>query len=423
MPPSLGAGGDDDGCIRSRGAGCLRMGMGVYGAAGGGPLAPTRRGGCRCCASGVAGDAGDNGGSADGGWRGVDCSGGGAAAGLYGMSADELLQLLWQCAGLRALEFAPALPHMAASHRYMQLTPHNLAAWVSLLVDLEVQSPARLLAPCPAFLLIPLEGPHCGGGDDGGQDLYDSPAGHEEHGGRDESAAEPAGGASAGLPPPAALRGGGYAASCARFVRHLRDVLLMEEQEVFGLLSRLPSLALVEPESVDAAIVYLSLLLKSAGAGHRLGLAASPTDYMPPEAAPHPTGVAPQPPLAARPRHDGQPPNLRQRLQQPSQPTPQRFQPPSSLSEEAELDLALYRCLRRAPGVLAMPRDHMSYTLQRLSYDGAMGHTEMCRLLCAVPELLLAAAEELRPPPQEQEQRQQHEWQQENAAGEEQATA
>ncbi|GIL56330.1 hypothetical protein Vafri_11685 [Volvox africanus] len=43
------------------------------------------------------------------------------ATGLYSMTNDELLELLFQRAGLQALQFAPALPHMAASTRYMQV--------------------------------------------------------------------------------------------------------------------------------------------------------------------------------------------------------------------------------------------------------------------------------------------------------------
>jgi hypothetical protein len=53
----------------------------------------------------------------------------------------------------------------------------------------------------------------------------------------------------------------------------------------------------------------------------------------------------------------------------------------------------LYRFLRRAPAVLAMTRAELSYGLERLLYDGGLDYVEMCRLVCAVPELLPAAAE------------------------------
>ncbi|GLC68272.1 hypothetical protein PLESTF_000670300 [Pleodorina starrii] len=302
-------------------------------------------------------------------------------AGLYGMTNDELLDLLWQSAGLQALQFAPALPHMAASQRYMQVSPHNLAAWVSLLADMEVRSPAAVLASCPAFLLVPLT-------EDEQQQQHAQ--GHREQP-QQEQEHEVGYAAAAGSPPLAAaavlsscpadgggpVRSGGpeyggpaYGTACRRFVAHLRDELLMDERHVFGLLARLPSLALVPPARLDEALVYLSVVLKGAGPGHRLG----------PEAAAAASSSAQQ---QGQQGHGPPPPK-------PAPP------PPPPLSEEAELDLALYRFLRRAPAVLAMTRADLSYTLERLSYDGGLDdYVGMCRLLCAVPELLPAAAARL----------------------------
>ncbi|KXZ42954.1 hypothetical protein GPECTOR_109g197 [Gonium pectorale] len=228
----------------------------------------------------------------------------------------------------------------------MQVSPANLAAWVSLLADLEVQFPAALLAPCPAFLLVPLTDPEECGAESGAVQEYGGPS---------------------------------YGEACARFVRHLRDDLLMDERHVFGLLARQPSLALVQPWQLDEAIMYLSVVIKGAGRGRRLG------PQRPSTTAGGGEGGAAKGPTAA---------GYARLPQRPFASSPSA----SPLAEEAELDAALYRFLDRAPAVLGIPRSGLSYVLLRMSYDGGLEHGDMCRLVCAVPELLPALARLLLPP-------------------------
>ncbi|GFR46137.1 hypothetical protein Agub_g7652 [Astrephomene gubernaculifera] len=347
----------------------------------------------------------------------VKCGGNYRSAGLYGMNEDELLELLWQSAGLRALEFLPALPYMAASPRYMLVSPSNLAAWVSLMTDLQVQSPAALLAPCPAFLLVPLATSEQGAEYDKGEDVvYGSSQDCED-----------------------------YGSACRTFVFHLRDELRMGEEQVFGLLARRPSLAFVPPAQLDAVIAFLAVVIKGAGRGHRLG---SPVARPPPLSPPSPAlsgGSAPKEPRSpaalwqalhelsaaagdvrlpyilrcqeqqlqgglveqcgeSSHSHDGDGNDYVEGTAHENEGSLLRREADGraeagELSEEAELDRALYRFLRRVPEVLAIRTEDLSYGFQRLSYlsctsagTGGLGYVDMCRMLCAVPELLPAVA-------------------------------
>ncbi|GLI60243.1 hypothetical protein VaNZ11_002332 [Volvox africanus] len=269
------------------------------------------------------------------------------AAGLYSMTNDELLELLFQRAGLQALQFAPALPHMAASTRYMQVSPDNLAEWVSLLVDLEVQYPATVLAPCPAFLMVPLTHDPPGVPPSSSSiPRLDSP---------NDAASRPL---VARLDTGFRYGGPEYSECCRRFVGHLRDTLLMDEREVFGLLARFqneeasPPLASLPPASV-------LLTYPQVPAAEGAGLEETPTSS----------------------HHNASGPACARRSQ--------------SLSEEEELDLALYHFLRHAPAVLAMTQTELSCALEWLSAEGGLDYLEMCRLLCAAPQLLLAVAARL----------------------------
>ncbi|KAG2483413.1 hypothetical protein HYH03_017720 [Edaphochlamys debaryana] len=284
---------------------------------------------------------------------------------MYGVTDDEVLEMLFQHAGLRALEFAAALPNLQASPRYLALSPSNLAAWVGLLTALEVQSPAAVLAPCPAFLMVPLEEEEEGAAGEGaageGPALPRGPAGDGARGpplGASGSGGGSAGRAGGGAEPwlDATCGGPAYAAACARFVCHLRDELGVAETEVFGLLSRRPSLAYSPPATMDAAIAYLAVVLKGAGRGHRLGTARR---------------------AGAAAAGSGSGPSTAASASTPSSTSYPGGAPPSSAAasssypypggEEAEMDAALIRFLRRAPGALALPRGALAAALARLS--------------------------------------------------------
>ncbi|PNW83754.1 hypothetical protein CHLRE_04g214433v5 [Chlamydomonas reinhardtii] len=258
----------------------------------------------------------------------------GPAAGLYDLDGDPLLQLLFEHAGLRALDFAPALPHMAASTRYMQLDAANFAAWVSLMTDLRVQRPALVLASCPAFLLMRLteEGEEQEQ-EEGSGSSSSSSSTTTDSGSGSGSGSGSSGGYSALLLAPGCGGGGpDYGAAVCRFVGHCRDVLLMREEAVWGLLARLPSLAWLHPGQVDAAIAGLAPVLKGAGRGHRLGPAQSQA----------PSSTA----SSSAPLPSTSPP--------PPAPPPAPASPSAHLTEEEELDAALYAFLARAPAVLCL---------------------------------------------------------------------
>ncbi|EFJ48003.1 hypothetical protein VOLCADRAFT_91583 [Volvox carteri f. nagariensis] len=253
------------------------------------------------------------------------------------------------------------------------VTPDNLAAWVSLLVDMQVRSPAAVLASCPAFLMVPLThtdtttthnigmydintntNAATGGGAGAGDEVKDNGENDNGSGTR---------GSETGF----VYGGPEYGTAVRRFVGHLRDTLLMDEQDVFGLLARSPPLALIPPNQIDDVIIYLALVIKGAGRGHR---------YVEGETEGEGGG------RGGGGRRAAAAGSL------PYGPPYQSVQ----LPEEVELDLALYRFLRRAPSILAMTRGQLSYVLEQLSYHGGLGYVDMCRLLCAVPELLPAVA-------------------------------
>ncbi len=58
-------------------------------------------------------------------------------------------------------------------------------------------------------------------------------------------------------------------------------------------------------------------------------------------------------------------------------------------AESADLDAALCRFLLHAPAVLACSRRDLNAALQALSAHGGVEFVPLCRLLCAVPELLV----------------------------------
>lgn len=57
-------------------------------------------------------------------------------------------------------------------------------------------------------------------------------------------------------------------------------------------------------------------------------------------------------------------------------------------AESADLDAALCRFLLRAPAVLTCSRRDLNAALQALSAHGGVEFVPLCRLLCAVPEML-----------------------------------
>ncbi|GIL56328.1 hypothetical protein Vafri_11685, partial [Volvox africanus] len=262
------------------------------------------------------------------------------ATGLYSMTNDELLELLFQRAGLQALQFAPALPHMAASTRYMQYPPG---------------------VPPSSSSIPTLDSPH---------DAASSPL-------------------VAGSDRGVKYGGPEYSECCRRFVGHLRDTLLMDEREVFGLLSRLPSLAVVPPARINDVIVYLSLVIKGAGRGHRFQYegASPPLASLPPASV---LMTYPRVPAAEGPCLEKIPASSH-----PDASGPAGARRSASLSEEEELDLALYHFLRHAPAVLAMSQNDLSRALEWLSAEGGLDYLDMCRLLCAVPQLLPGVAARL----------------------------
>ncbi|KAG2425143.1 hypothetical protein HXX76_013897 [Chlamydomonas incerta] len=359
----------------------------------------------------------DSGGAASAAPAAPSCAVPGPAAGLYGLDGDQLLQLLFEHAGLRALDFAPALPHMASSARYMQLTAANLAAWVSLMADLGVRRPALVLASCPAFLLVRLteeeegdqeeqeaaeEGREGRTGMDGSStDAHSSSSSGSSSGG---SSSNSGGYAELLLVPGCGGGGPDYGAAVCRFVGHCRDVLLMREEAVWGLLDSLPSLAWLHPGQVDDVITGLAPLLKGAGRGHRLAAPPPQQALLPPVGAAAASSAAASPPAS------------------PSQQPPPLQPPQLLLTEDEELDAALYHFLRRAPAVLCLSRQQMAAGVAAVAAGlegagaeeegiaGSQGagrkgagadegegagldpYTAVCRRLCARPELLVAAA-------------------------------
>ncbi|GIL56331.1 hypothetical protein Vafri_11685, partial [Volvox africanus] len=163
----------------------------------------------------------------------------------------------------------------------------------------------------------------------------------------------------------------------------------MDEREVFGLLSRLPSLAVVPPARINDVIVYLSLVIKGAGRGHRFQYegASPPLASLPPASV---LMTYPRVPAAEGPCLEKIPASSH-----PDASGPAGARRSASLSEEEELDLALYHFLRHAPAVLAMSQNDLSRALEWLSAEGGLDYLDMCRLLCAVPQLLPGVAARL----------------------------
>ncbi|KAG2484570.1 hypothetical protein HYH03_016613 [Edaphochlamys debaryana] len=238
-----------------------------------------------------------------------------------------------------------------------------------------VQSPAAVLAPCPAFLMVTLgeeataeaaaAGEAAAKGGVAGDGATDPSPGATGSGGG--SGGGGGGGAEPWLDAPCG--GPAYAAACARFVCHLRDDLGVAETEVFGLLSRRPSLAYTPPATVDASIAYLAVVLKGAGRGHRWGgwaprgeqrrrqpLALDLALGPPPPPRPPPPRRAPALPAP--------PPQAPPLLPPPPPPLPR---PPTPTPAARRARWTLIRFLRRAPGALALPRGALAAALARLS--------------------------------------------------------